>query len=78
MARETGLWNWLKRASRDLREVLHMDRVENMTMKGMPDVEGHLQGYSQFWIELKSSERPAKSGTSSGFPGAPCGPLRRG
>ena len=67
MARETGLWNWLRGASRDMRETLHMDRVENMTMKGMPDVEGHLVGQRQFWMELKSSERPARSNTPIRF-----------
>lgn len=36
-------------------------------MKGMPDVEGHLAGRGQFWIELKSSERPALSTTPIRF-----------
>ena len=44
-----------------------MDRVENSTMKGMPDVEGHHRGRQQFWIELKSSERPVRSNTPVRF-----------
>lgn len=44
-----------------------MHRVENATMSGMPDVEGHLLGGSQFWIELKSSPRPARETTPVRF-----------
>lgn len=66
-ARESGLWDWLKGATPDLRRTLHMCRVENSTMRGMPDVEGHLIGYGQFWIELKSAARPAGAGTPVRF-----------
>ena len=44
-----------------------MNRVENLTMKGMPDVEGFLKENTQFWIELKSSERPARPTTPIRF-----------
>lgn len=69
MARETALWTWLKKAKPHFRYDLHMNRVENSTMKGMPDVEGHLigQGFGQFWIELKSSARPARPATPVRF-----------
>ncbi len=63
MARETSLWNWLKKARMTFKYDLHMNRVENSTMKGMPDVEGHLTWGNQFWIELKSAARPAKPST---------------
>ncbi len=67
MARETGLWTWLSKARHELREALHMERVENSVMRGTPDVEGCLQGYGQFWMELKSSERPARRSTPVRF-----------
>ncbi|RUQ67313.1 hypothetical protein ELZ19_06975 [Brucella abortus] len=67
MARETSLWTWLSRASKVLRDALHMHRVENLVMKGMPDVEGFLLDAGQFWLELKSSERPARSETPVRF-----------
>lgn len=55
MTKESSLWRWLSTARRDYRERLHMCRVENSTMRGMPDVEGHLLGQGQFWMELKSA-----------------------
>lgn len=61
MTRETSLWNWLKRVSKDPDfgiAHLHMGRVENSVARGMPDVEGFLHGGNQFWIELKSATRP--------------------
>lgn len=67
MARESGLWNWLKKARVAMAEDLHMNRVENSTMSGMPDVEGYLRGDGQFWIELKSAARPARASTPVRF-----------
>ncbi len=67
MARESGLWTWLKKARLRLAEALHMNRIENSTMSGMPDVEGHLTDAGQFWIELKSKERPARPSTAIDF-----------
>lgn len=55
--RENTLWTWLKRAKPIFRERLHMDRVENSCSKGMPDVEGCLDG-AQFWLEEKSVKAP--------------------
>ncbi len=66
-SRETALWNWLKGASRELRKDLHMNRVENMISRGTPDVEGHLRDRGQFWIELKSTARPAHQSTNVRF-----------
>jgi hypothetical protein len=56
--RESGLWRWLKDAKQELRDELHMQRVENSIGGGTPDVEGHLFAFGQFWIELKSAARP--------------------
>ena len=67
MSRESSLWSWLKQATRELREQLHMCRVENSVWLGMADVEGQLYGDGQFWIELKSSARPAKPETPVRF-----------
>ncbi len=36
-------------------------------MRGMPDVEGYLLGHGQFWIELKSTERPVRIETPVRF-----------
>lgn len=63
MARESALWRWLKRAEAELADDLHMHRVENAVSLGMPDVEGHMRSGRQFWIELKSSPRPARHAT---------------
>lgn len=56
--RESRLWAWLSKARPLLRLNLHMNRVENSIMEGMPDVEGCLLG-RQFWIELKCEARPS-------------------
>lgn len=63
MSSESNLWNWLKCANLVLREDLHMCRVENSAISGMPDVEGCFRG-NQFWIELKCIDRPMKESTS--------------
>lgn len=67
MTRESSLWNWLKKGAKLLRDELHICRVENSTMKGMPDVEGKYKHGEQFWTELKSAERPARSTTPIRF-----------
>ncbi len=46
----------------ELREDLHIQRVENLVGSGAPDVEGKLREGSQFWIELKSAARPKRDG----------------
>jgi hypothetical protein len=69
MAREKSLWSWLSGAIKapSLFERIDMNRIENAVMAGMPDVEGFVSGYGQFWLELKSSERPAKPSTPIRF-----------
>ena len=70
MTRESGLWNWLKKARIHYKDQLHMNRVENSVMSGMPDVEGHLLKLAEgggFWIELKSAARPAREWTPVRF-----------
>jgi len=67
MSRESSLWSWLRKATIELAPLLDMNRVENGVMLGMPDVEGFLEGQGQFWLELKSSERPARASTPVRF-----------
>lgn len=56
---ESRLWTWLSGTARKhYKQKLHMHRVENAVMSGMPDVEGCLCGI-QFWIELKCAPRPS-------------------
>ena len=60
---EKGLWSWLRKARETLGQQLHVFRVENVVTSGMPDVEGHLKGRGQFWIELKVAKRPVHDTT---------------
>jgi hypothetical protein len=53
MTKEANLWLWLTKPAGIPPRDLHMDRVENYLVAGMPDVEGQLLGAGQFWIELK-------------------------
>jgi hypothetical protein len=51
--RESSLWGWLKDHLRELRPLKHhIQRVENAVAKGVPDVEGCIDGRA-FWCELK-------------------------
>lgn len=71
MTLESGLWSWLSKARLELGPALHMDRIENMLSAGTPDVEGQLNltpWIGQFWIELKSHERPVRRSTPIRFP----------
>lgn len=61
-SREASLWVWLKKAIPIFKHKLHMNRVENSVMRGMPDVEGCMCG-NQFWIELKVVGTPARQYT---------------
>jgi len=66
MARESSLWDWLSKGRKELGDQLHVTRIENAVSAGMPDVEGYLKlpdCEGQFWLELKSEERPAKPST---------------
>ena len=51
--RESQLWNWFYQGIKHYRPSLHIQRVENLVMTGVPDVEGFFLG-TQFWVELKS------------------------
>lgn len=51
MARESDLWRWIKFHQPDAGSV-HLERVENLLKKAMPDIEGCVCGAS-FWLETK-------------------------
>lgn len=60
---EARLWSWLSgNARKHYKHHLHMNRIENAIMAGMPDVEGCLAG-TQFWMELKCTARPTNPTT---------------
>ena len=66
MTIESGLWGWIYRGIRfALAKTGHVHRHENSASSGTPDVEGFISepGLGQFWIELKSSARPARDDT---------------
>lgn len=69
-AKESSLWDWLSKARRELGPALHMTRIENYVEPGMPDVEGTFRLEDkphQFWLELKSEDRPKRDGTPVRF-----------
>lgn len=78
MAKESQLWQWLSGARVALRGQLQMERIENLLGAGTPDVEGYVRitdktmvthnTEAQFWLELKSHERPARADTPIRFP----------
>jgi hypothetical protein len=61
-SRESALWKWLAKAKLHYKALLHMNRLENKILAGMPDVEGCLDG-KQFWLELKCGTAPAREET---------------
>lgn len=62
--RETSLWKWLKNAKKHYTSDLAISRIENLAGSGTPDVEGHLSGFGQFWVELKVCDRPKRTTTA--------------
>lgn len=70
MARESSLWAWLSKVRLQCAGSVDIHRVENACEEGMPDVEGYLKqdgAVGQFWLELKSEERPARASTPIRF-----------
>lgn len=62
--RESNLWASFKHGTKHLVQIgrLLINRVENKAARSMPDVEGIVNGvgFGQFWIELKTTHRPAR------------------
>lgn len=60
MRREANLWAMLRSKLQHAAD--RLDRIENLTTDGMPDVQGCFDGM-EVWMELKVSQLPAKSTT---------------
>ena len=58
--KETVLWSWLKKGLTHVKVPKHLQRIEDTTKSGTPDVEGCIAGQS-FWIELKIAYELEKS-----------------
>ena len=61
-AKEKNLWKWLSKASLVFKRALHLRRMENEVGSGTPDTNGCLT-MADFWIELKTTNRPARATT---------------
>lgn len=58
-SKETSLWQWLKRAADKMGpRRADVQRIEDTTKTGTPDVEGFVDG-GQFWCELKVAHEMA-------------------
>lgn len=60
--RETAFWKWLKSGVARLSKPHHVQRIEDTTKSGTPDVEGCIDGRS-FWAELKVAYEQPTRGT---------------
>lgn len=58
--RETALWGWLRDSMQTIKVPKHVQRIEDSTKSGTPDVEGCVEGRS-FWIELKVAYEQLKA-----------------
>lgn len=60
--RESNLWGWLRDALPKLTMAKkHVQRIEDSTKSGTPDVEGMIEGGLPFWIELKVAYEQVRS-----------------
>jgi hypothetical protein len=61
--KESSLWGWLRDHVVDLPTTArHLQRIEDSTKSGTPDVEGCIDGHA-FWIELKVAYEQRTKGT---------------
>lgn len=60
--KESALWAWLKGATARIPEPHHIQRIEDTTKSGTPDVEGCIGGRG-FWAELKVAYEQTTKGT---------------
>lgn len=58
---EKNEYQWLK--DNVLKSPHRCDRVENLLVIGMPDVNACVKGGREFWIEIKSSKEPVRATT---------------
>lgn len=59
--RESNLWGWLRDSLPSISQKKHVQRIEDSTKSGTPDVEGMVQGGLPFWIELKVAYEQVRS-----------------
>lgn len=59
--RESNLWGWLRDGLTSIPQRKHVQRIEDSTKSGTPDVEGLIQGGEPFWIELKVAYEQVRS-----------------
>lgn len=59
--KESNLWGWLRDSLPRLPMKKHVQRIEDSTKSGTPDVEGMIQGGLPFWIELKVAYEQVQS-----------------
>lgn len=60
--KESALWAWLKGGLARISEPHHVQRIEDTTKSGTPDVEGCIGGRA-FWAELKVAYEQPTRGT---------------
>lgn len=58
-SKETSLWGWLKASADRMGKRAHVQRIEDDTKSGTPDVEGCIESKA-FWCELKVAYPMAK------------------
>lgn len=58
--KETALWDWLRKGAARLDLPKHVQRIEDTTKSGTPDVEGCINSNS-FWMELKIAYEQVRS-----------------
>lgn len=59
--RESNLWGWLRDGLPRIPQKKHVQRIEDSTKGGTPDVEGIVEGGRPFWIELKVAYEQARA-----------------
>lgn len=59
--RESNLWGWLRDSLPTIPQKKHVQRIEDSTKGGTPDVEGMIEGGQPFWIELKVAYEQVRS-----------------
>ena len=60
--KESALWGWLREGLKRMKAPKHVQRIEDTTKSGTPDVEGCIEGRA-FWVELKVAYEQLTKGT---------------
>lgn len=62
MSGETAAYQWLR--SNLFKHPHRVDRVENLVVVGMPDVNVKMVGREEFWLEVKAPVEPKRQSTA--------------